>query len=382
MVKCPSQRASALDCLSDTTWHNNLTDMVTTSLHATFQWADVAYHRPNGSIAWHILHDRFEVAPIAGKDLLDTYKSFALGAASFTNLVMQEMKDNFGSLGSDGHDNDDNDVTGGNEDLLGVLSSLFDTPVPVLKKRQSGTSSFDVFSSLLSSIQGNTGGLNSSLKTAVPGTNPIFPIVPYAMLESIDVTTEKNPAMAVLAIDFLQNFLAIPIYWCQSLLTIRGTVQGFGGIDVGEIVGNTGGELDRMVEAMKALIGIDEETMQRLRSETQPSKLAFAKLGYEVQVGRLSLIVYIVLSTSLLVACLVVLMLGSIARWAGDIPSTGPFAYYDDLTRLVACVEGRMLGEEDWRAAGFVTSTAEQMEELRPIRVHLEQAIVNWEESA
>ena len=189
MIKCPSRTASAFDCLSDTTWQNNLTDMVTTSLNTTFQWADVAYHRPNGSIAWHTLHDKWEVAPIPAEELLDTYKSFALGSASFMNLIMREMKDDLGLSGSDDDDNEENDVAGGNEDLLGVLSSMLDTPIP--KKRQSSTSSYDI-SSLLSSIQGNTGGLSSSLGTAVPGTNPVFPTIPYTMLESVDVATTKK----------------------------------------------------------------------------------------------------------------------------------------------------------------------------------------------
>jgi hypothetical protein len=386
MIKCPSRVAAARKCLSDTSWHKNLTSTVTTSLHTTFQWADVAYHRPNGSIAWHTLRDKQENAPIPATEILYAYKSFAQGAASFTNLVTQWMQDHPGLMASTDtgtagtthgpEDSSDIEALSALQDLSGILDSLSNTPI-VTNRRSSadGTASTDRLLSSLSSILGQVGISSSLVGTEIPGGNPVFPLIPYAMLTAVDVMAAKNPAMAIVATDYLQNFLAIPLFWCQSLLTVRGTAQGMGGVDIGEIFGSTEGGTDELFEAVKTLIGVDEATLQRLRRQTEPSKLAFSRLGYEIRIGRLSLLVFVALTTLILAASFVALMIGSTSVWAGYVPPTGPFALYDNMAQLVVLVDGEMLREEDWDMSRSVTSTGRQLEEMLTARVYLKQRV-------
>lgn len=368
MVKCPSRMAVASECLSNTSWHTNFTSMVTTSLNATFNWADVAYHRPNGSIAWYSLKDKQGKAAIPARELLDAYKSFALGATSFQNMISQWAQDHPELLSS--VDSVDEDEAAGISELLDIVESLSGSPAP--KKRQLNT---DNILSSFSSLLGGTGGSGLPTNVFEMGTNPLFPIAPYMMLETVAVAAAENPAMSIVATDFLQNFLAIPLFWCQNLMTVRGTVQGIGGIDIESILGASEGEANELVQAIESLMGVDEQTLQRLRSQTEPSKLAFSRLGYEVQMGKLSLVAYIVLTALLLAGCFAALTVGSIERWAGGIPPTGPFGLCDNMTHLVVRVDGRILEENDWSMACSTTGTSELLGEMRLARVSLKRSV-------
>jgi len=194
MIKCPSRASTTGSCLRDENWHGNLTSMVTTTLAATFRWADVAYHRENASIAFHTFTDREEEsANINATELLSTYDIFILGPRALVNVVMERMQQNpqssssgstsssileqlLNSTGSGelGSSTNTNMLSGllnltsssGSSSGLGALAGIL--------KRQSDPMGSSTISDLISSFLG--GGMSGA---SIPGTNPVFPALPF-----------------------------------------------------------------------------------------------------------------------------------------------------------------------------------------------------------
>jgi hypothetical protein len=104
------------------------------------------------------------------------------------------------------------------EDLLDTLeSSMLDASGGSRKRQSQDEQSLDdagLISGLLTGITG----------AQIPGSNPMFPLMPFAMLEACSLTGSENPRLAAYCTNFLQNFLAIPLYWCHRLLPIRATM--------------------------------------------------------------------------------------------------------------------------------------------------------------
>jgi len=249
----------------------------------------------------------------------------------------------------------------GSSSGLGALSGIL--------KRQPSSLGSSTTSDLMSFFLG--GGMSGA---SIPGTNPIFPALPFTHLEACQLFSSKNPKMANLCTNFLQNFLAIPLFWCQKLAPIRATFQGIGGLD---FTGTYGSPKDnttmRILEAVQDVLGVDEASIERLRAETDETQVALSRLEYEIQVGRLSLLVYTVLTSLLLACCFVALIAGSLdtgafgsySRGAGNSPWFGPFPLVDIFLKLRLRREcGGSMDEEDLSTARKLESGSEQVRML------------------
>lgn len=378
MTKCPPEFMGSNRCLSDNSWHTNQNQSTSTSLKTSFRWADIAYHRQNGSIAWSsFLSDRPDVdASLIATGLLDAYDVFKLGSQTVINDLMKIFRESQSSLLNQGSGSN---KTGGSfegllDGLLGALNTdssatstslspsrtmSATTSIPstdtnyndltssilqllnstVVKRQLSITDDLD-FSSLLSIL---------SPSLTISGTNPVFATMPFAYLTACLLTADRYPAMSSTCTNFLQNFLAVPIFWCQSLAPVRGSLQGIGNgaIDLGSVLGiekngssptTTGTPIPANITLLTASIerylGLDQANLARLKSETEESTVALARLGYRIVVGQAYLWTYIVLGSLLLVACFAALVADAVCKWTGKMPRLGLFALFDMLMHL------------------------------------------------
>jgi hypothetical protein len=172
------------------------------------------------------------------------------------------------------------------------------------RKRQSlDEQSFDD-TDLFSGILTGTAGVQ------LPGSNPMFPAMPFAMLEACSLAGSENPRLAAYCTNFLQNFLAIPLYWCHRLLPIRGT----------------------KAEAFRDFIeylGLDDTHVKSMMKEQPDAKVAIAKLEYIIRVSQPPLIAYCVIASLIIALCLGALVMGSMV----DV-EYGSFALWDFVNRV------------------------------------------------
>lgn len=370
MLTCPSTLAIGGRCLSDRSWLTSTTNTVTTSLRTTFRWADVAYHRPNNSIAWHTLLDGEEDAPLSAVDVLYTFKTLALGSSSLVDLILDTRQGNTPSSNTaQGVPETEPDLI---SELLNLTNSLLDTPA--ISKRQVNSAELPGLDGLLSSLPFGLGGLVSS---RIPGGNPIFPALPYSSLQAIAIVSENNPALAAMGTNFLQNFLAIPLFWCQKPLAVRSSLIGPTGLYTEALFGNVTSETDEttkeVVGLLKEILGPDEEELQRLREAAGNTTLVFARLEYRLHVGMISFAVYAVLTALLLTVCVVALAIGSTQMWAGNVPAIGSFALFDITTHLTVIQEGGVYHEDDQHSdtTCVANTNEEQVQIMRRARVGL-----------
>ena len=70
----------------------------------------------------------------------------------------------------------------------------------------------------------SSGGVGQPLgsSTNLLGSRPLFPAVPFAYLQTRSAIGYSNPRPQVIYTDFLLVFLAIPLYWCDALMSVRG----------------------------------------------------------------------------------------------------------------------------------------------------------------
>ncbi|KAK3114926.1 hypothetical protein LTR53_006254 [Teratosphaeriaceae sp. CCFEE 6253] len=363
MISCPTSLATqGQACLSNTSWHlgNAETPIVTTTLTTTFRRADVAFHRANSSIAWHSFLDKPEEdAPLSASDLLSAYADFALGTGS----VMQAFQDWSAASNTDTTDSADTSTStessdASSADLTDLLNSLLNsssTPPDsttsnsiLLPRRRRRTTKRQ-----LDGLAALTG-----LTTALPGSAPVFPILPYTYLQSCSVLAARNPRTRTICTDFLQNFLAVPLLWCDDTLFLRS--QGGGSFDVtGGLIGtadgaSTGGGSDgttTQVRDFLAYLGIDDASTQRLGSGLPPTKVALSRLRYEIVVGRASLIAYAAIAAGILVLCFVILAVAT-----RDLAGAGYWPLWESATKYDLRYKGQPIDE----------GVKEMARELRP----------------
>jgi hypothetical protein len=317
IVKCPTAIAfTASKCITETAWHTNTSHAISTTLTTTFRRADVSYHRSNTSIASHIFKTGEVRAPVSASDLLDAYMVFAKGSGAMLDLMLAQQTTSTVSI---------EEPTSGDtsisalDNLLNTFESVERNASSGSRKRQSldeqSLDDTDLFSGLI-----GTAGVQ------LPGSNPMFPVMPFATLEACSLTGSENPRLAAYCTNFLQNFLAIPLYWCHRLLPIRATM-GTGVMDFLSIPsdGTKAGTLQDLME----YLGLDDANLESMMKEQPDSKVAIAKLGYIVQVSQSPLIAYCVITGLIIALCLGALVMGSMV----DV-EYGPFALWEFVNRV------------------------------------------------
>jgi len=338
----------------------------------------MAYHRQNGSIAWSsFLPGRPDVeAPLNATGLLDAYDIFVLGSQTVAKDFMKILQESQSPLLNQGSES--NETSGSLEGLLdGLLGALnkdgsttstslipsktgsATTSTPgtdtsysdltssvlqllnstVTKRQLALTDDFD-FSSLLSFL---------SPASAIPGSNPVFASMPFAYLTSCLLTADRYPAMSTTCTNFLQNFLAVPIFWCQSVIAVRGSLQGIGNgaVDLDSMFGGekngssatTNGtpisaNITLLMTSIESYLGIDQASLARFKSETEESTVAIGRLSYRIAVGQAYLWTYIVFGSLLISSCSAALLADAVSKWKGKMPPLGLFPLFDMLMHL------------------------------------------------
>jgi hypothetical protein len=169
-------------------------------------------------------------------------------------------------------------------------------------------------------------GLLGAAGVQLPGSNPMFPVMPFAMLEACSLTGSENPRLAAYCTNFLQNFLAIPLYWCHKLLPARATM-GTGIVDFLSIPSDD--TKAGMMQDFMEYLGLDDANVKSMMEEQLDGKVAIAKLEYIVQVSRPPLIAYCVITGLIIALCSGALVMGSMV----DV-EYGPFALWEFLNRV------------------------------------------------
>jgi hypothetical protein len=292
IVKCPTAIAfTASRCITETTWHTNTSNAISTTLTTTFQRADVSYHRSNTSIASHVFKTGEVDAPVNATDLLDAYMVFVRGSGAMLDLMVEQQTT--ATVSTETLSSDDTSI-GVLDDLLGTLEFLERNASGDSRKRQSlDEQSFDD-TDLFSGILPGTAGVQ------LPGSNPMFPAMPFAMLEACSFAGSENPRLAAYCTNFLQNFLAIPLYWCHRLLPIHATM-GTGTMDFLSIA-RDGTKAEALRDFIEYL-GLDDTHVKSLMKEQPDAKVAIAKLEYIIRVSQPPLIAYCVIASLIIALC-------------------------------------------------------------------------------
>jgi hypothetical protein len=317
IVKCPTAIAfTASRCITETGWHTNTSHAISTTLTTTFRRADVSYHRSNTSIASHVFKIGEVRAPVNASDLLDAYMVFAKGSGAMLDLMLAQQTTSTVSM----EESASGDTSmGALDDLLNTFEFLERNASSGSRKRQSldeqSLDDTDLFSDLL-----GTAGVR------LPGSNPMFPVMPFAMLEACSLAGSDNPRLAAYCTNFLQNFLAIPLYWCHRLLPVRATM-GAGVMNFLSIPSDDA-KAGIMQDFMEYL-GLDDANVESMMKEQPDGKVAIAKLEYIVQVSQSPLIAYCVIAGLLIALCLGALVIGSMV----DV-ECGPFALWEFVNRV------------------------------------------------
>ncbi|KAK5677752.1 hypothetical protein LTS10_009635 [Elasticomyces elasticus] len=330
-------------CRSNTSWYSGGvrgSNIVTTTLETKFRRADVAFHRANTTIAWHrFLGDTEEDAPVAARDLLFAYEDFALGSGSMANSFQKWSSTSNNAPVASTDTSTDSSVDSYIDSISDMLnaSSTSNTERSTVKarmvERQLESSSDDAladFSSLFTAFAG----------TSLPGSNPIFPMMPFMYLQVCTALAAHNPRTSTICTDFLQNFLAIPLSWCDNLMPLR--AQG-GGLLTNDILGPTssGSEEDSKAAQLRsflAYLGWDDATAQRLRNGLPDTRVALAKLRYEIIVGRPSLFAYMAISIAILALCFAILVVGT-----RDLESPGYWPLLDAMIKYAMMSNGQVV---------------------------------------
>jgi hypothetical protein len=255
-------------------------------------------------------------APVNASDLLDAYMLFAKGSGAMLDLMLEQQTTS--TVSTEEPSSGDTSI-GALDDLLGTLEFAERNASSGSRKRQSlGEQSLDD-TDLFSGLLGTAG-------VQLPGSNPMFPVIPFTMLEACSLVGSENPRLAAYCTNFLQNFLAIPLYWCHRLLPIRATM-GTGVMDFLSIPSDStnAGTLQDLME----YLGLDDANLEFMMKEQPDSKIAIAKLGYIVQVSQSPLIAYCVITGLIIALCLGALVMGSMV----DV-EYGPFALWEFVNRV------------------------------------------------
>jgi hypothetical protein len=316
IVKCPTAIAfTASQCITETSWHTNTTHAISTTLTTTFRRADVSYHRSNTSIASHVFKTGEVRAPVNASDLLDAYMVFAKGSGATLDLMLAQQTS---TVSVEEPTSGDTSVSA-LDNLLNTFESLERNASSGSRKRQSLDEQSLDGTDLFSGVLGTAG-------VQLPGSNPMFPVMPFAMLEACSLAGSENPRLAAYCTNFLQNFLAIPLYWCNRLLPVRATM-GTGVIDFLNIPSDDikAGILQDFME----YLGLDHANVESRMEEQLDGKVAIAKLEYIVQVSRPPLVAYCVIASLIIALCSGALVMGSMV----DV-EFGPFALWEFVNRV------------------------------------------------
>ncbi|KAK6439564.1 hypothetical protein LTR95_004233 [Oleoguttula sp. CCFEE 5521] len=269
------------------------------SVQAHLARADVSYHRANASIASHTpLKDR-RASLIDATELLSAFNIYTQGSGAFSHLLTQWLTNRTTSTST--VDTGDS----GAATISSVVDAIASAAANPTRKRQAiGSLPLD-FSSLSSS-------------TADIGMNPLLPIIPFTMLETCFHLGDPSSKLASYCTNFLHNFLAIPLYWCDNLIPIRATM-GQGLVDFTDMAQDTA--TAEILESFMHSRGLDTATAQRLIEETPDSEVAIARLQYLVRVGQTSLLAYCIVTGAVLLICALALIWGSsVGAETGDLP--------------------------------------------------------------
>lgn len=128
----------------------------------------------------------------------------------------------------------------------------------------------------------------------------VYPAMIWANLKSVEALGPQNPAVVTRAQDTLQCLLAIMLFYCQPALFARALAQYAENATLGE--------------AFPALRGFARELVRESPPDTD---VVVAVTRYQLQVGRATLVAYVVICGTALGVCLVAL------GWAGWVEGTG-----------------------------------------------------------
>ena len=70
-------------------------------------------------------------------------------------------------------------------------------------------------------------GLLGTSGVQLPGSNPMFPVMSFAVLEACSLAGSENPRLAADCTNFLQNFLVIPFHWLPARATMGTGIKDF-----------------------------------------------------------------------------------------------------------------------------------------------------------
>ncbi|OQO12705.1 hypothetical protein B0A48_02168 [Cryoendolithus antarcticus] len=231
--------------------------------------------------------------------LLSAFNIYTQGSGAFSHLLTQWLTNRTTSTST--VDTGDS----GAATISSVVDAIASAAANPTRKRQAiGSLPLD-FSSLSSS-------------TAEIGMNPLFPMIPFTMLETCFHLGDPSSKLASYCTNFLHNFLAIPLYWCDNLIPIRATM-GQGLVDFTDMAQDTA--TAEILESFMHSRGLDTATAQRLIEETPDCEVAIARLQYLVRVGQTSLLAYCIVTGAVLLICALALIWGSsVDAETGDLP--------------------------------------------------------------
>ncbi|KAK4913681.1 hypothetical protein LTR49_018015 [Elasticomyces elasticus] len=324
----------------DGSWSFNASDCITLGVAQGAARLCLANNEPNIIQAtWHqFLGNTEEDAPVAVQDLLAAYKDFALASGSMANFQKWSSATNNAPVGITDTSTDSYvDAISDMLDASGTSNAEGGIVKARIVERQLESSSDDALAEL-SSLFGTFAG------TSVSGSNPIFPIVPYLHLQVCNALAAHNPRTSTICTDFLQNFLAISLSWCDNLMPLR--AQG-GGLLTNDILGPTpsGSEEDStatQVRSFLAYLGLDDATAQRLRNGLPDTRVALAKLRYEIVVGRPSLFAYMAISSVIFALCFAILVAGT-----RELESPGYWPLLDAMIKYALMSNGQIIDGRD-----------------------------------
>lgn len=327
--------------MTDDSWHTNGSEVTTTTLTTTYRWADIAYHRANASIAWHHeLEIPEQEAPMRASDLLGAFDNFAIGSKSIGNLYLEWSA---GANASPTANTNNQETT---EDTLSDLSEIIDTLVDTDTGLNTSTSGRikrqSINADLFDSITSLAGG---ALSGGIPGSTPIFPNLPFAYMQACHSLSAFNPGALSICTDFLQNMLAIPLYWCDNMLPLR---ANSGGLDLTGIYTQNAGDgiPGADLAGFLAYAGVDDSGRRRIEDGMGSTEVALARLRHEIVVGLPTLIAYIVCVGSILCFCITALAVGTWETTRSTLAPT-PWPLLDFLAKMRTSVQERAVLQED-----------------------------------
>ncbi|KAF2812580.1 uncharacterized protein BDZ99DRAFT_461241 [Mytilinidion resinicola] len=146
----------------------------------------------------------------------------------------------------------------------------------------------------------------------------VYPAMIWANLKSVEALGPQNPAVVTRAQDTLQCLLAIMLFYCQPSLFARALAQYAENATLGD--------------AFPTLKVFAEELIHESPADTE---VVEAVTRYQLQVGRATLVAYVVICGTALGACLVALGWAAWVEGTGKVrvPETTPFPAWDERVR-------------------------------------------------